>query len=400
MVPPDGFDDFRAVDAVRRLDEAGADIAFGGRIARRSKAKSGSSRSSRRHLAIGAVAVLVVAIAVVERDAGNDASPSSAPATVPSVRSATTTVTATTTAPSVSSRPQNTPLLANSNGWGLFIAQQDHVGSIATVERIDLASGTVGTVARTFTNGFSVLVGKGTDATVLTAADLGGATQAVPGPNGALWVIDDSTIDPTSQRTMRLVQPHPGASPEVVSTIDVSSSGISYLAGSTAAGDPVYSGPDGTYFEFDPVTNNSKRVASGAVMSYEDGNYSTIDCDDVGHCTVSIHGPTDTLTLDYFHGMEVSIAPDGTHALVGNIGGNPNRLNVVDLHTGTSRSDITLSGVDVTQSFSAAWTPDSSAVIILADSAMLVVPVAARQLGSPISLPADFLNVNSLLGIA
>ncbi len=413
----EGFDAYRRPDgsqrpdASRGLDDAGTDIAFGGRRPRSRRTTAPRWPLARRRLTIGAVALLVIAIAVVvERRAGNDASPpTSVPATVAFDGPATSATRSTvaianpgldeSTAP-VSSGPRQTPLLANTSGWGLFISQYDTDGRTATVGRIDLATGAVTPVGRTFTNGVSVLIGSGDVATALSSADLGGATQAAPGPDGAVWVIDDSTPGASSPPTMRLLRPHTSVAPEVLATVDMSASGIGYLAGSTAEGAPVYSGPDGTLFAFDATTNTSERVASGSVMSYQRGNYSTIDCDEIGHCTVSIHGPTDTLTLDYFQGMRVSIAPDGTHALVGDIGGNPNQLNVVDLHTGASRSDITLSGIDVTHSFSAAWTPDSSTVVFLGNRSLLVVPVLARQLGSPITLPDDFLDYDSLLGIA
>ena len=413
----EGFDEYQRPDGSQRPDEsrgfddAGTDIAFGGRRQRSTRTTAPQWPLARRRLTIGAVAVLVIVIAIaIERRAGNDASPpTSVPTTLPLVGPATSATRSTepvaapglgeSTAP-VSSGPRQTPLLANTHGWGLFISQYDIDGRTATVGRIDLATGAVAAVGRTFTNGLSVLIGSGDVATALSSADLGGATQAAPGPDGALWVIDASASGDSSPPTMRLVRPHTSVAPDVLATVDMSTSGIGYLAGSTAEGAPVYPGPDGTLFAFDVATNSSRRVASGSVMSYERGNYSTIDCDEIGHCTVSIHGSSDTLTLDYFQGMRVSIAPDGTHALVGDIGGNPNLLNVVDLHTGASRSDITLSGIDVTQSFSAAWTPDSSTVVFLGNRSLLVVPVSARQLGNPITLPDDFLHDNSLLGIA
>lgn len=291
-------------------------------------------------------------------------------------------------------------MLANQNGWGLFVMERDHQSGVGTIRRIDLASGDVTEFDEPFVDGLVVLTGSGSHIALTSASDVGGATQMTSGPDDDVWVTDSDASSAPSRR-LRLVRPETGGPPRTLGSFDTTSLGFRFLVGSTATGDAVFAGADGTYFAFGLTRRTPKRLATGALVSlFDRGNYSTINCDAAGACHVTIQGGDNAqMTIGYDPGVEVSIAPDGNHALVIRTHSTIRSLEMLDLRAGAPIAGRSGSGGGDNVSISATWTPDSSEAFVLTDRR--IIPVRTDGALTPdIQLSDDFRPDDSLVGIA
>ncbi len=310
------------------------------------------------------LAVLAVAAIVIVNS--DDSTTSQAPQTTNIPTPLTTNVAATgTTDASVPPAPKTVgTLLENRNDWGLFVLRQHSVGP-STIARIDMATGDLTETEGSFNTRTNLLFGTGTHALVLSDSDLESATQAVPGPDGTIWTVDDDLSSRGAPQVMRLLRPHPGAAATALTSYDISSLGIVYLVGSTVDGDPIYAAQDGTYFAFHPIDGTSTRLSGSGGMYFDHGNIAAVTCDATADCSIVLRAGAFERTIPYSRSTRVSISPDGTHALVWGSAEDPAFCHMLDLRTGSETATTVRYTTPMNSTAAAVWTPDSSVVVVL-----------------------------------
>lgn len=350
-----------------RQDDPGTDLEFG-RTGRQRDRRStdGRWRSPRCIVWAGVLgtALAVAAVALVNMD--DSTTKSEAPLSTNVAAPQTTNAAAARTTNAAAAAVLRTvgPLRENRNGWGLFVLHQHSVGP-STIGRIDMATGDLTETDGSFNSRTNLLYGSGAHALVLSDSDLESATQAVPGPDGTIWTVDEDLSSRGAPQVMRLLRPHPGAAVTALTSYDISSLGMVYLAGSTAAGDPIYAAQDGTYFSFHANDGTSTRLSGSGGMYFDHGNIAMVKCDVGANCSIVLRGGQFERTIPYSRSTRVSISPDGAHALVWGAVEDPDFCHMLDLRTGSDTATAVRYTTAMNSTAATAWTPDSSVVVVL-----------------------------------
>jgi hypothetical protein len=386
------------------LDRAGTDVQFGGRR-RHSRASQVPRRWPTKWWPVAAIVVAALTTSlVVHHQAGLHSAPTTTVAQ-PTVSPTTVLRPVRSTESAPSTQAQTGRLLANDLEWGLFFQLQSSSG-LASTKRIDLDTGVITdgdppSVSGDFGYSAFGVTGSGSNAYVVSTADLGGATSAAPGPNGTTWAIGQDLNNSTYR--LNLLQTRRGSQPAVLDTFDLAGLDVQpqYLVGSTANGEPLFFGTDRSVFALRPQTRTLSRFApAGLVTIVDHGRYAIVRCDTTATCVLELHGGATTASVDFGAYMTASISPDGMHALILGSVHQPDFVHLIDLRTGVDTVTVEPFNIDDQQGRGAAWTPDSSTVFVVSARRQIVGISADGRSSSHSALPDGFNTDDFLVGIA